>query len=264
MDNKHHPIKIGFEISDAPQVSLWTPNIKEPVLKYLAHSAPVAALDVYRDYCVSAGGDGRTKIFDLRKADEPLHSFCQYGRPVRSIDVSMTGLVSLAAGPRVQVYAKEMFSGSSSSSFDGSETRTRINPYLQQEYNGRDVGCVRFQPYQDVLSVGMSGAIGSMIVPGAAVANFDSYEANPYETTKQKQESQVKGLLEKLSADMITFNLAGRRGPLRSGSVVGILKWVYRSMFGSCLDQELGCEDFGKRIAHPVSTFGVQNPGGRA
>lgn len=112
-------------------VSLWTPNIKEPVLKVLAHKAPVYALDCYRDYFVSSGGDGKWKVFDLRKPSEPVLSQSYFGQQVGSIDISGTGLCALGAGPRVQIYDKEIFSGSG-----GQKEGAKRKPYMQQEFYG--------------------------------------------------------------------------------------------------------------------------------
>jgi hypothetical protein len=51
---------------------------------------------------------------------------------------------------------------------------------------------------QDVLGIGHSKGVSSIIVPGAGEANFDTMEVNPYATKRQRQEKEVKQLLEKV------------------------------------------------------------------
>ncbi len=56
-----------------------------------------------------------------------------------------------------------------------------------------------FGPYEDVLGIGHSKGVSSIIVPGSGEANFDSFEANPYQSTKQRREAAVHSLLEKVN-----------------------------------------------------------------
>jgi hypothetical protein len=49
-----------------------------------------------------------------------------------------------------------------------------------------------------VLGIGHSKGVSSIIVPGAGEANFDTMEVNPYATKRQRQEKEVKQLLEKV------------------------------------------------------------------
>lgn len=51
----------------------------------------------------------------------------------------------------------------------------------------QQVEALAFQPYEDICAVGLTGGMRSMVVPGAGLANFDSFEANPYETAKVRR-----------------------------------------------------------------------------
>jgi U3 small nucleolar RNA-associated protein 7 len=41
---------------------------------------------------------------------------------------------------------------------------------------------VTFIPYQDVMGIVHDNGYGSILVPGAGQANFDAFEANPFES----------------------------------------------------------------------------------
>jgi len=51
--------------------------------------------------------------------------------------------------------------------------------------NGSQVSGLMFAPYEDVLGVGHSLGYSSLVIPGSGEANFDAYEANPFETKRQ-------------------------------------------------------------------------------
>lgn len=74
-----------------------------------------------------------------------------------------------------------------------------------------------FCPYEDVLAVGHSMGISSLLVPGSGEPNFDSYVANPYETLKQRREAEVHRLLDKLPPDLITLDPDQIGGMLKTG-----------------------------------------------
>merc|ERR1712217_374183 len=142
---------------------------------------------------VSAGGDGIWKVWDLRKYDS-VHAFRSFGSSVADIDISMTGLVAVGFGSHLEIW-KGVF---------GQERQRRA--YMTEEFPGNSVNSIRFRPYQDIAAVGHMKGFGSLIVPGAGQANFDTFEANPFETKIQRREKEVRSLLEKLQPDSIMLD----------------------------------------------------------
>ncbi|KAF3677380.1 putative SEC12-like protein 1-like isoform X2 [Capsicum annuum] len=91
------------------------------------------------------------------------------------------------------------------------------NLYLKckQNYNrymthsvakGYQVKKATFRPYEDVLSIGHSMGRTSILIPGFGEPNFDSWVANPFETSKQRREKEVCSLLEKLPPESIMLD----------------------------------------------------------
>merc|ERR1740115_564249 len=78
-------------------------------------------------------------------------------------------------------------------------------PYMKQQQKSA-TRQVRFVPFEDVLATSHEKGVSSLIIPGAGEPNFDAFEANPFETKKQRREKTVVSLLEKLQPDMITLD----------------------------------------------------------
>mmetsp|Transcript_44084 Transcript_44084/g.71432 ORF Transcript_44084/g.71432 Transcript_44084/m.71432 type:complete len:611 (+) Transcript_44084:83-1915(+) len=187
-------------------VTLWTPTVKEPVVKMFCHSAQVSALAVHGNYMVTAGTESKWKVWDLRMYKE-VHCWRTFGHAASSVDISDTGAVAIGYGSHFEAW-RETFVAAKPH-----------RPYVTEEYPGRMIDSVRFRPYEDVCCVGHTDGFGSLVVPGAGKANFDSFEANPFETKNQRREREVQTLLDKLQPDSIMLD------PNRIGSIdKGVVK----------------------------------------
>ncbi|KAM5326657.1 WD repeat-containing protein 46 [Glossophaga mutica] len=177
-------------------VSLWSPAMKEPLAKILCHRGGVraVAVDSTGMHMATSGLDHQLKIFDLRGAYQPL-SARTLPQGAGHLAFSQRGLLAAGMGDVVNIWA-----GQGKGSPPSLE-----KPYLTHRLSGHVHG-LQFCPFEDVLGVGHSGGITSMLVPGAAEPNFDGLENNPYRSRKQRQEWEVKALLEKVPAELICLD----------------------------------------------------------
>lgn len=177
-------------------VSLWSPAMKEPLAKILCHRGGVraVAVDSTGTYMATSGLDHQLKIFDLRGTFQPLSSRT-LPQGAGHLAFSQRGLLVAGMGDVVNIWA-----GQGKGSPPSLE-----QPYLTHRLSGNVHG-LQFCPFEDVLGVGHSGGITSMLVPGAAEPNFDGLESNPYRSRKQRQEWEVKALLEKVPAELICLD----------------------------------------------------------
>ncbi|KAI4241149.1 MAG: hypothetical protein LQ352_007492 [Teloschistes flavicans] len=180
-------------------VTLWSPNSTTPLVKLLAHRGPVrsAAIDRSGHYMVSTGADLKMSVWDIRQFREVNNYFLR--QPGSSVHISDGDLAAVGWGTQVSVW-KGLFDRATAD-------QTKIqSPYMSWGGQGKRIERVRWCPFEDVLGISHDKGFSSIIVPGAGEPNFDALELNPYETTKQRQETEVKMLLNKLQPEMISLN----------------------------------------------------------
>ena len=155
-----------------------------PLVKMLCHRGPITDLAVDNGgwYMATVGMDARLKIWDVRTF-KLLHTY-RTRRPAVCVDISQKGLLALGRGREVEVWK------------DAFREKAKM-PYMTHKLCG-EVSSLQFCPFEDCLGVGHNNGFTSIIIPGAGEPNYDALEANPFQTTRQRQEAEVKSLLEKV------------------------------------------------------------------
>ncbi|KAI8961120.1 BING4CT-domain-containing protein [Daldinia sp. FL1419] len=180
-------------------VTLWSPNSHEPLVKLLAHRGPVRSLAIDREgrYMVSAGQDCKMAVWDIRMFKEVNSYFTR--QPASSIAISDRGLTAVGWGTKTTIW-KGLYSK------HAAEQEKVQSPYMSWGGEGKRIERVRWCPFEDILGLGHDEGFSSIIVPGAGEPNFDALEVNPFETAKQRQETEVRSLLNKLQPEMIALD----------------------------------------------------------
>ena len=178
-------------------INMWTPNYaSEAVVKVLCHpnSITTVAVDPSGNYLTTTGNDSKMKVWDLRNSYNLLFEYFN-PLPATSSAVSQKGLLAVSHGSIVEIWK------------DYSKTKQK-EPYMKHHFknNQTKTKSMKFINFEDFLGLGTLQGYSSIVVPGSGEANFDSFENNPYQTKKQRQTSEVKMLLEKIPAEMITID----------------------------------------------------------
>lgn len=182
-------------------VSMWKPTSSTPILKMLCHKGPISDLAFHQNgfLMATSGKDKKIKIWDLRKYEvvQTLPDLAS------TLDFSQKGLLACGNGSSVKV-------------FGNFTDPTRYSRYMSHSMvKGYQINKVLFRPYEDVLSMGHSMGWSSILIPGSGEPNFDSWVANPFETSKQKREKEVKSVYDKLPPETIMLD-PSKIGTVRS------------------------------------------------
>ncbi|KAI4352645.1 hypothetical protein L6164_006876 [Bauhinia variegata] len=173
-------------------VTMWKPTSSAPLIKMLCHHGPVSALAFHSNghLMATAGKDKKIKLWDLRKF-EVLQTVPGHAN---TLDFSQKGLLACGTGSFIQV-------------LNDSSGTLNYSRYMNHSMaKGYQVGKLLFRPYEDVLGIGHSMGWSSILIPGSGEPNFDSWVANPFETSKQRREKEVHSLLDKLPPETIMLD----------------------------------------------------------
>ncbi|KAK4276578.1 hypothetical protein QN277_014710 [Acacia crassicarpa] len=173
-------------------VTMWKPTSSAPLVKMLCHHGPVSALAFHSNghLMATAGKDKKIKLWDLRKYEvfQTLHGHAN------TLDFSQKGLLAYGTGSSIQVLGD----------LSGSQNYSRYMTHSMVK--GYQISKLMFRPYEDVLGIGHSMGWSSILIPGSGEPNFDTWVANPFETSKQRREKEVRSLLDKLPPETIMLD----------------------------------------------------------
>jgi len=176
-------------------VNLWTPNFSDPVASLLTHPNTVnnLAVDSSGQYLVTTGTDSKMRVWDLRTYKQ----LYEYFNPLvaSSVEISQKGLLAVTYGNIVEVWK------------DYQKSKQK-EPYMKHHFKNNQTRTqkMKFINFEDFLGVGTNFGYSSLVIPGAGEANFDTFENNPFQTKNQRQTAEIKMLLEKIPASMITLD----------------------------------------------------------
>lgn len=158
----------------------------------LCHSGSVTDIDVTLDgrRMVTLGTDRKMKLWDIRML-KPLKSYSL--KSIGScVDVSHRDLIAVSTGNIVQIF-KDCWNAEIH------------EPYLRNKSNGL-IKSIQFCNFEDILGIGHENGFSSILVPGSGEPNFDALESNPFMTSSQRREMEVKMLLSKIPPELINVD----------------------------------------------------------
>ncbi|XP_016647020.1 PREDICTED: probable U3 small nucleolar RNA-associated protein 7 [Prunus mume] len=176
-------------------VSMWKPTSSARLLKRPCQRSPISAMAFHPNGHLmgTAGKDNKIKLWDLRKLeDEALQTL---PGQAKTSEFSQKGLLAcLGCGSSVQILRD----------LHGTQIyKTYMNHRMVKGYQ---IEKKLLRPYEDVLGIGHSMGWSSILIPGCGEPNFDSWVANPFETSKQRREREVHSLLDKLPPETIMLD----------------------------------------------------------
>ena len=178
-------------------LQMWTPNYgSTPVVKIFAHSSGInsCCVDLEGNYLTTVGNDTKMKIWDLRNSYKCVYEYYNPNPPT-FVTISQKGLLAVSYNNVIEVWKDFALS-------------KQKEPYMKHHFknNKTKTKSLKFINFEDFLGCGTNIGFSSIIVPGSGLANFDTFENNPYETKNQRKENEIKNLLEKIPHNMISLD----------------------------------------------------------
>ena len=196
---------------DSGVVTLWSPNVNEPLVKMLCHRSGVKSIAINQtgNYMATSGQDHLLNIWDLRTYKQ-LKSI-KLSAGASSLSFSQKNLLAAALRNEVVLFKNDILQATDDDESDNDEEQivelfNEKDYYLRHRLTNASIKNVQFCPYEDVLGIGHGNGMTSILVPGSGEANFDALESNPFESKNQRRQWEVKALLEKIQPELISLD----------------------------------------------------------
>lgn len=196
-------------------MTLWSPNLHTPHVKLLAHKGPITGIAVDPSessagrYVATCGMEGTVKLWDGRMWGKELRSWNVRNSPT-ALSYSQRGMLAIGGKSGVTVYRDLISSLDTSFAYNSNASLSTSppppQPYLNLPLPGLSAHSSKFCPYDDTLVIGHGRGVSSLLVPGSGEPNFDSGEADVYESHNRRREREVRGVLEKIRPELITLD----------------------------------------------------------
>ena len=208
----HNPANAIVHLGHASGVvSLWSPNVKEPLVKMLCHKSAIKSLAVNHNgnYMITSGLDHLLNVWDLRTYKQLKSIKMKAGASY--LTFSQKNYVAASLRNEITVFNNDLVELGTTSTADTDDQKlvelyTDKDVYLKHRLTNVSIQNMQFCPFEDVLGIGHGNGISSILVPGSGEANFDALEANPYESKNQRRQWEVKALLEKIQPELISLD----------------------------------------------------------
>ncbi len=162
-------------------VTLWSPNMKEPLAKMLCHKSGVKSMAINQsgDYMVTSGLDHLLNVWDMRTFKQLKSVRLSSG--ASSLAFSQRNMISAALKNEVVVLGNDILKTTTHRRFedmsDEEEARDEEEEkfienysdksiYLKYKLTNTYVQNLQFCPFEDVLGIGHGQGISSILVPG--------------------------------------------------------------------------------------------------
>lgn len=151
-------------------VTLWSPNVKEPLVKMLCHKSAIKSLAINQNgnYMITSGLDHFLNVWDLRTYKQLKSIKLKAGASF--LTFSQKNYIAAALRNEITVFNNELVELGGRPTNEDEEQLVEIynekNVYLKHRITNVSIQNLQFCPYEDVLGIGHGSGVSSILVPG--------------------------------------------------------------------------------------------------